>query len=143
MSTRDATASLIIPNIKVIRHFFESAESSGLFSGLGSTLSAWKSSVKLRLSSYINDKNLILATFLDPQFKDKFIEQKYNGKPADEVIAVWLSEDLSNNIRHSHNETASLQDSSDSASSDVEEYVEFNFSFEKCFSDMKKKKKVD
>ena len=143
MSTRDATAALIIPNIKVIRHFFESAESNGLFSGLGSTLSSWKSSVELRLSSYINDKNLILATFLDPRFKDKFIEQEYNGKPADEALAVWLSEDLSNSIKYSHSETASLPDSSDSAGSDDEQNVEFNFSFEKCFSDIKRKKKAD
>ena len=98
ISTQDATAALIIPNIKVIKHFFESAESNGLFSDLGSTLSAWKSSVELRLSSYISDKNLILATFLNPRFKDKFLEQEYNGKPADEALAVWLSEDLSNSI---------------------------------------------
>ena len=38
MSSHKATASLIIPNIKVISSFFEFAESKGLFSGSESTL---------------------------------------------------------------------------------------------------------
>ena len=54
------------------------------------------------------------------------------------MLAVWLLEDLSNSIKYSHSETASLPNSSDSASSDVEQNVEFNFSFKKYFADMQK-----
>lgn len=61
ISVREALASSIIPATKVICKFFEKAEEKGLFSGLGSTLSAWKSSVSSRFPTYFNNKNLIMA----------------------------------------------------------------------------------
>ena len=61
LSSNNAFASAIIPNMKVICHFFEKAESKRLFAGLGSTLSAWKNSVEDRFDMYFANKNLILT----------------------------------------------------------------------------------
>ena len=67
--------------MKVICHFFEKAEAKGLFAGLGTTLIAWKGSVKDRFRSYFNDKNLILATYLDPRFKTTFLPDEHDDPP--------------------------------------------------------------
>ena len=72
LSSREATASSIIPNVKVICRFFEKGESKGTFNGLGSTLSACNASVKNRFQGYLTDKKLILATILDPRYKSSF-----------------------------------------------------------------------
>ena len=143
MCSREATAALNIPNIKVINHFFESAESKGLFTGLGSTFAVWKSSIKVRLASYINDRNLILATFLDPRFKDRFFENEYYSKSASEAITSWLVKDHIDTEKPKDGENIVLIDSSESANSDDDQGTEFNFSYGKCFSDLKKKKSLN
>ena len=100
-----------------------------MFGGLGSSLSAWKASVKTRFSNYIKDKNLILATYLDPRFKITFLE--YNGLKVEEAIELWLSEN--NTIDDSKSQAT---DSSDDQSGG--ENSEFNFSFESYFAKLKK-----
>ena len=52
------------------------AEKSPLFLGLGTTLNECQKSANERFQKYLNDKNLILATFLDPRYKYKFFPRK-------------------------------------------------------------------
>ena len=77
LSSREATsASSIISHLNVICHFFDMGEQKGLFAGLDSTLSTWKASFNTRLSSYLMDKNFVLATYLDPRFKTSFLVKR-------------------------------------------------------------------
>ena len=93
LSDREATASLIIPHIKVISHIFDMGEEKGLFDWLGSTLTAWKAFFSARFRSYLKGKNLILAPYLDPRCKTTFSESNYQGMLNGEAIAVWFTEE--------------------------------------------------
>src|SRR5678815_4262655 len=80
LSHKESMASAIIPNMKMICIFFlKRIRKKELFEGLGSTVSAWKNSVKNRFSIYFTDKNLVLATYLDPRFKITFLEDYCNN----------------------------------------------------------------
>lgn len=143
LSSSKSYASSIIPHIKVFSRFFEIGEQKGLFSGLGTTLSAWKASFKKRYVTYLDDKNLILATYLDPRYKARFFDSEYEKMPMDEVLTRWLHEDTKtfNLIDDSKDQQGAniLTDSSDNS---IEEETDgtFNFSFSKCFSSYNKKK---
>ena len=52
------------------------AEKSPLFLGLGTTLNKCQKSANERFQKYLNDKNLISATFLGPRYKESFFEAK-------------------------------------------------------------------
>ena len=69
-------------------------EQKGLFSGLGSTLSTSKASFNARLSHYQKDKNLVLATYLDPRFKTSFLEKEYKNQPVEDAIEAWLAQEI-------------------------------------------------
>ena len=89
LSEREANSSFIIPTVRVIQTLLVQAEKSPLFLGLGTTLNKCQESANERFQKYLNDKNLILATFLDPRYKDKF----FPGKEADrycENVIKWL-----------------------------------------------------
>lgn len=140
LSDREATASSIIPNMKVIDHFFDTGDEIGMFAGLGSTLTAWKASVKSRFSTYFKNKNLILATYLDPRFKTTFLEDDYENQKVEEILLQWMYEDICSINIASATSTGhiSLTESESSDPSDSE--TDFNFSFASCFSKFKKKK---
>src|SRR5678815_1671884 len=87
-------ASAIIPHMKMICIFFEKSRKKELFEGLGSTVSAWKNSVKNRFSIYFTDKNLVLATYLDPRFKITFLEDDYNNIKVEDILKQWMCEDI-------------------------------------------------
>ncbi len=142
LSADNAIASAIIPNMKVICHFFDKGEAKGLFAGLGSTLSAWKASVRNRFGSYFSDKNLILSTYLDPRFKTTFLADEYCGKNLEETLQQWMTEDICSIV--SPSSICQVSESSDLSSdskSDEENENAFNFSFDSCFAEFKKKKK--
>ena len=145
LSSRNAVVSAIIPNMKVICHFFAKGEEKGLFAGLGSTLSAWQASTKCRFNLYFNDKNLIVATYLDPRFKTTFLEEEYNGKKVEEILKEWMVNDI---YAIKNREGVSIPLSQDSESSqsvdgksDSETENDFNFNYASCFSDLTKKRK--
>ncbi|XP_076063455.1 zinc finger BED domain-containing protein 4-like [Oratosquilla oratoria] len=97
------------------------------------------------LKHYLKDKNLILATYLDPRFKTTFLESNYQGMPNEEVIAVWITEESQDICTVTEgNFDASPEipqgiDSSDVSEEKNDNESDFTFSFEKCFSELKKK----
>ena len=140
LSSNNVFASAIIPNMKVICHFFEKAGSKGLFAGLGSTLSAWKNSVKDRFDMCFTNKNLILARYLDPRFKT-FLEEEHFGENAEQILLKWMVNDILDSV-------SEKQDPSVSSDSDIspvecsgEEEVDLDFNFADCFNEFKKKEK--
>ncbi len=74
LSKRESIVSEIIPNIRFIKIYMTKAASTGTFEGLGSTIAALNDSIETRCSNYTNDKNMIIATFLDPRFKSKMFD---------------------------------------------------------------------
>ena len=76
-SNRTSTISMIIPTILALRLFLSKAVQSNSdisdFNGiLLTTVEQFSESMETRFSSYLNDKNLCVSTFLDPRFKFKF-----------------------------------------------------------------------
>src|ERR1700755_112997 len=79
-SNRTSTISNIrLFLLKAIKH-------TGEFSGIISTVEEFSASTEKRFASYINEKFLCLATFLDPRFKLKF--QKDDIK--EDTIKKWV-----------------------------------------------------
>lgn len=70
MSEKTANASEIIPQVKVLKHAITKAETDPRFSGIGSTIAAISRSMESRFLKYLENKNLILATVIDPRFKN-------------------------------------------------------------------------
>ena len=69
-SNRTSTISKIIPTILALRLFLlKATKHTGEFSGIISTVEEFNASTEKRFASYINEKFLCLATFLDPRFK--------------------------------------------------------------------------
>ena len=86
-SNRTSTISMIIPTILALRLFLlKATKHTGEFSGIISTVEEFSASTEKRFASYINEKFLCLATFLDPRFKLKF--QKDNIK--EDTIKKWV-----------------------------------------------------
>ena len=78
---------MIIPTILALRLFLlKATKPTGEFSGIISTVEEFSSSIEKRFPSYVNEKFLCLATFLDPRFKLKF--QKDNIK--EDTIKKWV-----------------------------------------------------
>ena len=92
LNSHNAITSAIILNMKVICHFFEKGE-KGLFLRLGSTVAVCKSLIKKRFDSHFNDKNLVFATYLDPQFKTTFLEDKFNGQKFEKFFITSMIQD--------------------------------------------------
>ena len=68
---------MIIPTILALRLFLSKAVQSNSdisdFNGiLLTTVKPFSKSMETKFSSYLNDKNLSVSTFLDPRFKFKF-----------------------------------------------------------------------
>ena len=57
-----------------------------MFLGLGTTLNKCQKSANERFLKYLNDKNLLLATFLDPRYKDKFFPNEEADSYRENVI---------------------------------------------------------
>ena len=64
------------------------AEKSLLILGLGTTLNKCQKSANERFQKYLNDKNLILGTFLDSRYKDKFFPSEDDSYR--ENVIKWL-----------------------------------------------------
>ena len=89
LSSREAApVSSNTPHMKVICLFLDMGEQQGLFAGLDSILSIWKASFNTRFSSYLKDKNLVLATYLDPRFNTSFLDKGYEYQPVEDAIEV-------------------------------------------------------
>ncbi|XP_066585487.1 zinc finger BED domain-containing protein 4-like [Prorops nasuta] len=76
VSQRDSCISEIIPFICTLRKFLQT--DSNIFSGVGSMKEDLLQNINKRFTEYtiFNNKNLIIATFLDPRFKDKFFDSE-------------------------------------------------------------------
>ena len=66
------------------------AEKSPLFLGLGTTLNECQKSANERFLKYLNDKNLLLATFLGPRYKNKFFPSKEADSYCENVIKWFV-----------------------------------------------------
>nr|XP_047135321.1 zinc finger BED domain-containing protein 4-like [Hydra vulgaris] len=84
-----AIASAIIPTAQVIPTMLVQAEKFPLFFGLGTILKECKNSANERFEKYFNDKNLILATFLDPRYKNNFFPTEEADSYFENIIK-WL-----------------------------------------------------
>ena len=70
LSERKCLSSEIIPQVQFLNLFIDKALVDERFTGLGSTLSALKASFTKRFERYTSDYNTILATYLDPRYKN-------------------------------------------------------------------------
>ena len=132
LSEREAIASAIIPTIQVIKTMLDQAEKSPLFLGLGTTLKECKKSANKRFEKYLNDKNLILATFLDPRYKNNF----FPNEDADsyfENIIKWLV-DCSKSLQQKDHMEFQPEVSLSSST------INLDFNFSKCFENFVKNK---
>ncbi len=68
LSKRESIVSEIIQNVRFIKIYMTKTASKGIFGGLGSIIAALNDSIETRCSNYTKDKNMIIATFLDPRF---------------------------------------------------------------------------
>lgn len=91
----------------------------------------------------MEDKNLILATYLDPRFKTGFIENKYSGLCNDKVIAECFIQDIYSITKGktdtSHKVSQGMEnDLSDMSEEKSNDNSDFHFSFMKCLTELKK-----
>lgn len=96
-SNRTSTISMIIPTILALKLFLSKAVQSNFdisdFSGILTTVEQFSESVETRFSSYLNDKNLCLSTFLDPRFKFKFQKNDMENTIKNWILHLLLSTD--------------------------------------------------
>ena len=71
-SARNSLTPCIIPSIVVLKYVFKKAEEDGHFTGMGTCTAGWKDSCERRFQQYLENKDLITATFLDPKYKGNF-----------------------------------------------------------------------
>ena len=95
-SNRTSTISMIIPTILALTLFLSKAVQSNSdtsdFNGiLLTTVEQFSESMETRFSSYLNDKNLCVSTFLDPRFKFKFNDMENTIK--NWILHLLLSTD--------------------------------------------------
>lgn len=93
-SNRTSTISMIIPTILALKLFLSKAvQSNSDYSGILTTVEEFSQSVGKRFSSYLNDKNLCLSTFLDPRFKFKFQKNDMENSIKNWILDLLLSAD--------------------------------------------------
>ena len=81
MSDRYANASVIIPEIITIRTTLSSKEIQKCLGGIGGTITKLLLEMKARYAIYLDNPNLILATFLDPRYKDHLFKKEASDSP--------------------------------------------------------------
>ena len=69
MSDRYANASIIIPEIVTMKGGLESRDAKKIHKGVGATVNQLLGEINSRYKVYLENPNLLLATFLDPRFK--------------------------------------------------------------------------
>ncbi len=70
LSKRESIVPDIVPNIRFIKIYMTKSASKGIFWGLGSTIGVLNDLIENRCY-YTKDKNMIIVTFLDPNYKNK------------------------------------------------------------------------
>ena len=70
MSHKYANSSDIIPQILIFKYYVSSVFMISQLSGLGTILEELKSVMETRYDTYMENKNCILATYLDPRYKN-------------------------------------------------------------------------
>ena len=128
----EVNASSIIPTVKVIQTMLVQAEKSLLFLGLETTLNECQKSANKRFQKYLNDKNLTLATFLDPRYKDKFFPSEEADSYRENVIKCLV--DYSRSFQQK-DQTEFQPEVSFSLST-----KNLDFDFSKCFESFVKNK---
>ena len=71
MSHKYANSSDIIPQILTFKHYVTSVFMISQLSGLGTILDELKSVMETRYDTYMENPNCILATYLDPRYRNK------------------------------------------------------------------------
>ncbi|XP_065684388.1 zinc finger BED domain-containing protein 4 [Hydra vulgaris] len=132
LSEREAIASAIIPTVQVIQTMLIQAEKSPLFFGLGTILKECKNSANEKFEKYLNDKNLILATFLDPRYKNNFFPTEVADSYLENIIK-WLV-DCSKSFQQNDHIEFQPEVSSSSSTTNLD------FDFSKCFENFIKNK---
>ena len=67
LSHRYANSSLIIPEIMILKAALSSQETKITLKGLGQTVTKLLEQMKTRYEPYLENPNLLLATYLDPR----------------------------------------------------------------------------
>ena len=87
-SKREETVAQVIPSILAINLFLNKAINSKSFSGIITLVEELKKSVEKRLSKFLCDKSLCVATFLDPRFKLTF-QHESDESVKNMVVEAW------------------------------------------------------
>ena len=135
---RAAIALSIIPTVQVIKNLIIQAEGSNLFSGLGTTISTTKKSSNERFEKYLTDKNLILASFLDPRYKYTFFHKESFEEDLQEKIIYWIVELVENMKSFDNNPIESVSQEAEPESTTSSGAEGFNFDFSACFDNIVK-----
>ena len=93
-----STISMIIPTILALRLFLSKAVQSNSdisdFNGiLLTTVEQFSESMEIRFSSYLNDENLCVSTFLDSRFKFKIKKNDMENTIKNWILHLVLSTD--------------------------------------------------
>ena len=92
LSHRYANSSLIIPEIMILKSTLSSQQTKVTLTGLGKTVNTLLEQMKTRYEPYLENQNLLLATYLDPRWKNP----PFKKDPDTAIMSTSLSsvEDL-------------------------------------------------
>ena len=149
LSERKCLSSEIIPQVQFLNLFIDKALVDQRFTGLGSTLSALKASFTKRFERYTSDYNTILATYLDPRYKNALFKVDPTNDSC-KVNATNIESELFNTqvrikeLKDAENTAESIDAVSSSIESDegsqvggeavLEEAIEYDF--DDCFEEL-------
>ena len=139
LSKREALVSDIWPQIVFLKQFVKDASRDKSFSGLNATFDALILSLNERLKKYESNYDVIIATFLDPRYKNSLFKPQRNNLLHDEKII----EELVNRLKEiqtceQHDDemdSLTLSDIDDaSESNNKDNHAGSNYDFNECIS---------
>ena len=111
-SKKEESASMIIPRVLLLQGKLDKVDARGV----GTTIDEIKASIARRFSALENNVDLVLATLLDPRFKDSFFLKEETKTKLEEWISAAYRKIAADNTG-----TGSSTDEGESAASGAEE----------------------
>ena len=90
MSHKYANSSLIIPQIMALKATLSRQDTKNTLHGIGQTVTKLLTQMTTRYQAYLDNPNLMLATYMDPRWK----HVPFKKEPADSKILLSTVEDL-------------------------------------------------
>ena len=113
-SKKAETIGMVIPRVLMLLRKLDNLSVSTAVSGLGTMIGELKASMETRFAAIESDQNMVLATILDPRYKDAFF-QKESTK---ENIEEWISADGCDDVVDAPAEQVQLMIDEDDKSDD-------------------------